>query len=99
MLLPTKRLILKRLDHIWKPLGFVLLAFHWFNPIMWISYILFCRDIELACDESVIKAMNSNDKKSIYNRSSRTAVFRKKLLSAYPLAFGEIGVKERIKPY
>ena len=87
---------LKRLDHIWKPLGFVLLAFHWFNPIMWISYILFCRDIELACDESVIKAMNSNDKRA-YTTALLNCSVPKKLLSAYPLAFGEIGVKERIK--
>lgn len=87
---------LKRLDHLWKPLGFILLAFHWFNPIMWISYILFCRDIELACDESVIKAMNSNDKRA-YTTALLNCSVPKKLLSAYPLAFGEIGVKERIK--
>ncbi|MDE6722646.1 MAG: M56 family metallopeptidase, partial [Eubacterium sp.] len=55
---------LKRLDYLWKPIGFILLAVHWFNPIMWISYILFCRDIELACDEHVIKTMNGTDKKA-----------------------------------
>lgn len=87
---------LKRLDHIWKPLGFVLLAFHWFNPIMWISYILFCRDIELACDEYVIKNMNAEDKKT-YSTVLLKFSIPKKLLSAYPLAFGEIGVKKRIK--
>lgn len=87
---------LKRLDHLWKPIGFILLSIHWFNPIMWISYILFCRDIELACDECVIKNMNSNDKKS-YSTALLNCSIPKKLISAYPLAFGEIGVKERIK--
>ena len=87
---------LKRLDHLWKPMGFILLAIHWFNPIMWISYILFCRDIELACDECVIKNMNSNDKKA-YSTALLNCSIPKKLISAYPLAFGEIGVKERIK--
>jgi len=87
---------LKRLDYVWKPIGLLLLAVHWFNPIMWISYILFCRDIELACDESVIKAMNSNDKRA-YTTALLNCSVPKKLLSAYPLAFGEIGVKERIK--
>ena len=87
---------LKRHDHIWKPLGFILLSIHWFNPIMWISYILFCRDIELACDEYVIKTMNSDDKKA-YSMALLNCSVPKKLISAYPLAFGEIGVKERIK--
>lgn len=87
---------LKRLDHLWKPTGFILLAIHWFNPIMWISYILFCRDIELACDEYVIKNMNSTDKKA-YSTALLNCSIPKKHISAYPLAFGEIGVKERIK--
>lgn len=87
---------LKRLDHIWKPIGFMLLAIHWFNPVMWLSYILFCRDIELACDEYVIKNMNSDDKKA-YSTALLNCSVPKKLISAYPLAFGEIGVKERIK--
>lgn len=87
---------LKRLDNLWKPIAFILLAVHWFNPIMWISYILFCRDIELACDEYVIKKMNTNDKKA-YTTALLNCSIPKKLISAYPLAFGEIGVKERIK--
>lgn len=87
---------LKRLDHLWKPIGFILLAIHWFNPIMWISYILFCRDIELACDEYVIKNMSSTDKKA-YSTALLNCSIPKKLISAYPLAFGEVGVKERIK--
>lgn len=87
---------LKRLDNLWKPIAFILLAVHWFNPIIWISYILFCRDIELACDEYVIKKMNTNDKKA-YTTALLNCSIPKKLISAYPLAFGEIGVKERIK--
>ncbi|MDE6110471.1 MAG: M56 family metallopeptidase, partial [Eubacterium sp.] len=94
--LAHERAHLKRLDYLWKPLGFILLSIHWFNPIMWISYILFCRDIELACDEYVIKNMNSDDKKA-YSTALLNCSVPKKLLSAYPLAFGEIGVKERIK--
>ena len=87
---------LKRLDYVWKPIGLLLLAVHWFNPIMWISYILFCRDIELACDEYVIKNMNAEDKKT-YSTVLLKFSIPKKLLSAYPLAFGEIGIRERIK--
>ncbi len=87
---------LKRLDYVWKPIGLLLLAVHWFNPIMWISYILFCRDIELACDEYLIKNMNAEDKKT-YSTVLLKFSIPKKLLSAYPLAFGEIGIRERIK--
>ena len=94
--LAHERAHLKRLDYLWKPLGFILLAGHWFNPILWLSYILFCRDIELACDEYVIKTMSSTGKKA-YSTALLNCSIPKKLISAYPLAFGEIGVKERIK--
>lgn len=87
---------IERFDHIWKPFGFVLLCLHWFNPLMWTSYILFCRDIEVACDERVIKNYGIKMKKAyamalLKCKSSSTA------FSAYPLAFGEIGVGVRIK--
>ena len=87
---------LKRCDHLWKPLGFVLLSLHWFNPLMWISYILLCRDIELACDEKVLKNMGANTKKH-YSETLLTFSTERKLVSACPLAFGEVGVKGRIK--
>ena len=87
---------LRRLDHIWKPLGFGLLAVYWFNPVMWAAYILFCRDIELACDERVIKDMNAEDK-AAYSSALLSCSIPRKAISACPLAFGEVGVKQRIK--
>ena len=87
---------LKRLDHFWKPLGFALLSVYWFNPVMWVAYILFCRDIELACDERVIKDMGEEDKKA-YSTALLSCSAPRKMITACPLAFGEVGVKERIK--
>lgn len=87
---------LKRLDHLWKPLGFLLLTVYWFNPFMWISYILLCRDIELACDQKVIKEMGKEYKIEYSNALINCSVPRK-MISACPLAFGEVGVKNRIK--
>jgi len=87
---------LKRKDYLWKPFGFILLSLSWFNPIMWISFTLFCRDIELACDEKVIKEMNLSDKKA-YSEALLSCSSSHKLITACPVAFGEIGVKQRIK--
>lgn len=87
---------IKRLDHIWKPLGFTLLCLHWFNPIMWISYILFCRDIEVACDEKVISNYGLKMKKA-YARALLECRNPSKGFAASPIAFGEIGVGVRIK--
>lgn len=87
---------LKRRDHIWKPLGFILLSVYWFNPILWLAYILLCRDIELACDEKVIKELGSDIKKDYSTALINCSVARKSI-AACPLAFGETGVKSRIK--
>ncbi len=87
---------IKRKDHLWKPLGFILLSFYWFNPVMWLSYILLCRDIELACDEKVIKDMQGSDKKR-YSEALLSCSAPQKLITACPVAFGEVGVKQRIK--
>lgn len=87
---------LKRRDHLWKPLGFVLLSIYWFNPLIWVAYILLCRDIELACDEKVIKAMGTECKKPYANALIRCSVSQKRL-SACPVAFGETDVKNRIQ--
>ncbi len=87
---------IKRLDHLWKPIGFILLTVYWFNPIIWLSYILLCRDIELACDQKVIKEMGADYKKPYSNALINCSVPRK-MISACPLAFGEVGVKGRIK--
>ena len=91
-----ERAHIKRLDHIWKALGFAILALHWFNPLAWLAYILFCMDIELACDERVIADMDSEGKKAYSHALLSCSVQPGKLL-ACPLAFGEVSVKQRIK--
>jgi len=87
---------IRRKDHWWKPLGFLLLTIHWFNPLMWLSYILLCRDIELACDEKVIKELSNKQKADYAQALVRCSVNRYKM-AACPIAFGETGVKERVK--
>jgi len=87
---------LRRKDHLWKPLGYLLLSIYWFNPLCWIAYIMLCKDIELACDEKVIKAMDFGDKKE-YSRVLLSCATQRRLVSVCPLAFGEVGVKERVK--
>lgn len=87
---------LKRKDHIWKPLGFLILSFYWFNPVLWAAYILLCRDIEKACDEKVIKNMDAEDKKC-YSEAIVASSTHRRMIMARPLAFGEVGVKARIK--
>ena len=87
---------IQRKDHWWKPFGFVLLALHWFNPLMWLGYILLCRDIELACDEKVIKEMD-NENRADYTQALVACSVNRRSIAACPLAFGEVGVKERVK--
>lgn len=87
---------IKRRDHLWKPIGFMLLTVYWFNPLMWVGYILLCRDIELACDEKVLRSMGAEIKKP-YSEALINCSVPRKLISACPLAFGEAGVKNRIK--
>ena len=85
-----------RRDYLTKPLAFLLLSFHWFNPLLWIAYILFSRDVELACDEKVIKGMNAESKKA-YSFALVTCSEEKTFISACPLGFGEVSVKSRVK--
>lgn len=87
---------LMRLDHIWKPLGFALLTVYWFNPIFWISYVLLCRDIESACDERVLKTQGPQIKQDYCTALLNCSVSRRSI-SACPLAFGEVGVRQRIR--
>lgn len=87
---------LARRDHWWKPLGFLILTVHWFNPLCWIAYILLCRDIELACDEKVVRQMDLDGKKQ-YSTALLECGSGRRLVTICPLAFGEIGVKERVK--
>ena len=91
-----ERAHLARLDHLWKPLGFLLLSVHWFNPILWLAYVLLCRDIELACDERVIRKMGKEIKKP-YSDALVNCSMPRRMIAACPLAFGEVGVKGRIK--
>lgn len=85
-----------RKDHLWKPLGFLLLTLHWFNPLMWLGYILLCRDFELACDEKVIKELDRNARAD-YSQALLTCSVNRRMIAVCPLAFGEVGVKDRVK--
>ena len=85
-----------RRDHLWKPLGFLLLTLHWFNPLMWLGYVLLCRDIEMACDEKVVKQFSA-EQKADYSQALLACSVNKRMISACPLAFGEMGVKDRVK--
>ncbi len=87
---------IRRKDHWWKPLGFLLLTVYWFNPLMWVAYVFLCRDIELACDEKVIKALGEFEKKA-YSEALINCSVPRKMISACPIAFGENSVKGRIK--
>ena len=87
---------LTRRDHWWKPLGFLVLTVHWFNPLCWVAYVLLCRDIELACDEKVIRQMDMDGKKH-YSTALLECSTQRRLVTICPLAFGEVGVKERVK--
>ena len=87
---------IRRKDHLWKPLGFLLLTLHWFNPLIWLGYTLLCRDIELACDEKVIKELD-HDARADYSQALLACSVNRRMIAACPLAFGEVGVKDRIK--
>ena len=87
---------IRRKDHWWKPLGFLLLTIHWFNPLMWMAYVLLCRDIELACDEKVIKELG-NEQRGDYTQALVACSVNRRMIAACPLTFGEVGVKERVK--
>ena len=90
-----ERAHIKRLDHIWKPLGFLLLSVYWFNPLLWVAYVLLCRDIESACDEKVISDLGDNEKAD-YSEALLTLGIKSRVISACPLAFGEVSVKSRV---
>lgn len=87
---------LRRRDHLWKPFGYLLLCVYWFHPLCLTAYIMLCKDIELACDEKVIRNMGFDDKKE-YSRVLLSCAAQRRLVFVCPLAFGEVGVKERVK--
>ncbi len=90
-----ERAHIKRLDHIWKPLGFLLLSIYWFNPLLWVAYVLLCRDIESACDEKVVSDFEDSEKAD-YSEALLSLGVRSRVISACPLAFGEVSVKSRV---
>ena len=87
---------LRRWDHVWKPLGFALLVVYWYDPLVWLAYILFCRDMELACDERVIRDMAAEER-AAYSQALLDCSQGRRWVAACPLAFGEVGVKTRVK--
>ncbi len=94
--LAHERAHLARRDQLWKPLGFLILTVYWFNPLCWVAYILLCRDIEMACDEKVIRKMKRQSTAE-YSQALLNCSLRRSSISACPLAFGEVGVKQRVK--
>lgn len=91
-----ERAHLARRDHWWKVLGYLVLALHWFNPLVWVAYILFCRDIELACDERVVKGLDGAARAD-YSQALLSCAAPKRAVAACPLAFGEGNIKTRVK--
>ncbi len=87
---------LARRDHWWKVLGYLVLALHWFNPLVWVAYILFCRDIELACDEKVVRGLDGAARAD-YSQALLSCAAPKRAVAACPLAFGEGNIKMRVK--
>ncbi len=94
--LAHERSHIRRGDHLWKPLAFLLLSVHWFNPLLWLAYVLLCRDIEAACDEKVIRALDA-DARRAYSLALLQCSLKTNRITACLLAFGEVGVKQRIK--
>ena len=87
---------IRRKDHLWKLLGFLILTLHWFNPLMWIGYMLLCRDIELACDEKVVRGLDSQQIAD-YSHALLSCSANRRMIAACPLAFGDVGVKDRVR--
>ena len=87
---------IRRKDHWWKLLGFLALTLHWFNPLVWLGYVLMSRDVELACDESVVGKLG-NEQRADYSTALVNCSVNHRILTVCPLAFGEVGVRERVK--
>ena len=96
LVLAHERNHIRRGDHIWKLLGFGALTVHWFNPLVWTAYVLLCRDIEMACDEAVVKNMDAAQRKA-YSAALLASSARGYSIAACPVAFGEVSVKQRIR--
>lgn len=94
--LAHERCHIRRWDHVWKPLAFLLLAVNWFNPVLWAAYVLLGRDMERACDEMVLKNATPSQQ-AAYSRALVACAAQPKMAAVCPLAFGEVAVKERVK--
>lgn len=94
--LAHERCHIRRWDHVWKPLAFLLLAVNWFNPVLWAAYVLLGRDMERACDEMVLKNADAAQR-AAYSRALVACATQPKMAAVCPLAFGEVAVKERVK--
>lgn len=94
--LAHERSHIRRWDHVWKPLAFLLLAVNWFNPVLWAAYVLLGRDMERACDEMVLKNATPAQR-AAYSRALVACAAQPKMAAVCPLAFGEVAVKERVK--
>ena len=91
-----ERAHIRRKDHWWKPLGFLLLSIYWFHPLLWVGYLLLCQDIEQACDEQVIEGLNGQSRADYLQTLVNCSVPQKQAV-ACPLAFGGANVKSRIQ--
>ncbi len=87
---------ISRGDHWWKLAGFLTLSLHWYNPFVWLGFILLCRDIELACDEKVISKLDLDNRKA-YSTALLNGGKHIIGLSVSPVAFGEVSLKQRIR--
>lgn len=96
LILSHEQAHIRRHDHWWKPLGFAVLTVYWFNPLFWIAYFLFCRDIELACDEKAVKGFDTACRADYSETLLRCSAPRQGV-AVCPLAFGELSVKQRVK--
>ena len=96
LVLLHERQHIRRLDHWWKLAAFAAVSLHWFNPLAWVTYVLMCRDMELACDQETVRGMD-NEKRKAYSAALLNCAARRSGIAACPVAFGEISVKERIK--
>ena len=96
LVLRHERCHIRRLDHWWKLAAYAAVSIHWFNPLVWVTYVLLCRDMELACDQDTVRGMD-NAQRRAYSAALLNCAARRSGIAACPVAFGEISVKERIK--
>lgn len=95
-ILSHERVHIRRHDHWWKPLGYLLLTVYWFNPVMWVAYIMLCRDIESACDEKVVSVLDGAGKRE-YAQALLNCSSHRRMIMACPVAFGQQRTRDRVK--